>query len=329
MPVLFRRDFGNFTKEIIKYKMGESERYMDRRLKKITLGDDNNALMALVGINALIFVSFGVIQIIYYLTESSSTAFHYEILRWFIVPAKLSSLATLPWTVFTYMFVHVGVIYTLITMVWLWVFGSILQDLSGNSKIIPVYIYGGIAGAVVFVTTSYLVPSLRDQVEYSFMLGGNAGVMAIAVATTTLSPDYRLFRMLNGGIPIWILTLLYIVIDIAGSHGMAEQLAHLGGCLVGFLFIISLRNGYDWSLWMNNLYDWFMNLFNPDKPPRQTEKIKEKVFYNTHGQKPFIKRPVITQQRIDEILDKINQKGLTHLSEEEKNILKKARETDF
>ncbi|MEO8721642.1 MAG: rhomboid family intramembrane serine protease [Ginsengibacter sp.] len=309
--------------------MGESERYMDRRFKKITLGDDNNALMALVGINALIFISFGIIQIIYYLTQSSSTAFQYEILRWFIVPAKLSSLSTLPWTIFTYMFIHVGVIYTIITLVWLWVFGSILQDLSGNSKIIPVYIYGGIAGAVVFVASSYLFPSLKDQVEYSFMLGGNAGIMAMAVATTTLSPDYRLFKMLNGGIPLWVLTVLYIVIDVAGSKGMAEQLGHLGGGLIGFLFIVSLRKGYDWSLWMNKLYNWFMNLFDPDKPAHRSEKIKEKVFYNTRGQKPYIKRPVITQQRIDEILDKINQKGYTHLTDEEKSILKKARETDF
>jgi len=309
--------------------MGESDRYIDRSLKKITLGDDSNALMMLVGMNALIFISFGIIQILYYLTQSTTTAFHYEILRWFIVPAKLSSLAVLPWTIFTYMFVHVGVVYTVITLVWLWVFGSILQDLSGNSKIIPLYIYGGVAGAIVFVAANYLIPSLRNQVEYSFMLGGNAAIMAIAVATTTLSPDYRLFKMLNGGIPLWILTLLYIVIDIAGSHGMGEQLAHLGGGLIGFLFIVSLRKGYDWSLWMHKLYNWFLNLFNPDKPTPEREKIKEKVFYNTGGTKPFIKRPVVTQQRIDEILDKINQKGFSHLSEEEKTILKKAGETDF
>jgi membrane associated rhomboid family serine protease len=309
--------------------MGESDRYIDRSFKKITLGDDSNALMMLVGMNALIFISFGIIQILYYLTQSTTTAFHYEILRWFIVPAKLSSLAVLPWTIFTYMFVHVGVIYTVITLVWLWVFGSILQDLSGNSKIIPLYIYGGVAGAIVFVAANYLIPSLRNQVEYSFMLGGNAAIMAIAVATTTLSPDYRLFKMLNGGIPLWILTLLYIVIDIAGSHGMGEQLAHLGGGLTGFLFIVSMRKGYDWSLWMHKLYNWFLNLFNPDKPTAEREKIKEKVFYNTGGTKPFIKRPVVTQQRIDEILDKINQKGFSHLSEEEKTILKKAGETDF
>jgi membrane associated rhomboid family serine protease len=309
--------------------MGESERYMDRRFKKISLGDDNNALMALVGMNALLFVSFGLIQIIFYLTKSSETAFQYQILRWFILPAKLSSLAEIPWTVFTYMFIHIGVIYTIVSLLWLWFFGTILQDLAGNSKIIPVYIYGGLVGAVMFIASSYAFPVLRDQIEYSSMYGGNAGIMAIAIATTTLSPDFRLFKMLNGGIPLWILTILYVVIDFSGSQGTAHNLAHLGGGLTGFLFVISLRKGYDWSRWMNRLYNWFGNLFNPDKPIGKREKIKEKVFYNTRGQKPFVKRPVITQERIDEILDKISQKGYNHLSDEEKNILKKARETDF
>lgn len=309
--------------------MGESDRYIDRRFKKIRLGDDNNALIALIAINALMFVSFGLIQVIYYISNSSSTAFQYEILRWFIAPAKLSSIASRPWTVLTYMFIHVGFFYTLVNMVWLWVFGSILQDISGNSKIVPVYFYGGIAGAVFFVATSYAFPQLRSGVEYSFMLGGNAGIMAIAIATTTLTPDYRLFRMLNGGIPLWILTVLFVIIDFTGTADASQRLAHLGGGLVGFLFVISLRRGYDWSLWMNNVYNWFTDLFNPDKPVHQKQKIKEKVFYNTGGQKPFIKRPVITQQRIDEILDKINQKGFNHLSDEEKSILEKARETDF
>jgi membrane associated rhomboid family serine protease len=309
--------------------MGESDRYIDRRFRKIRLGDDNNALMALIGINALLFVSFGLIQVIYYISKSSETAFQYEILRWFVVPAKLSSIASRPWTVFTYMFVHVGFFFTLINMVWLWVFGSILQDLSGNSKIIPVYIYGGIAGVVFFTVISYAFPQLRSQVDYSFMLGGNAGIMAIALATTTLSPDYRLFKMLNGGIPLWILTILYIIIDFTGTAEASQRLAHLGGGVMGFLFVVSLRKGHDWSTWMNRVYNWFTDLFNPEKPVRPNQKIKEKVFYNTGGQKPFIKRPVITQQRIDEILDKINQKGFNHLSDEEKSILEKAREADF
>ena len=309
--------------------MGESGRYMDRRLHKISLGDDNNALMALVGINALIFISFGLIQVIYYMTDSSDSAFQYEILRWFILPAKLTSLAKTPWTLLTYMFIHVGFVYTLVNMLWLWAFGSILQTISGNGKIIPIYLYGGLAGAVVFIACSYALPQLRHDIEYSSMLGANAAIMAIAVATTALTPDYRLFRRLNGGIPLWILTLLYIIIDFAGSGGTGHHLAHLGGGLIGFLFVVSLKKGYDWGKWMTDVYYWFNNLFNPEKKTLPAQKIKEKVFYKTGNQKPFVKRPVITQQRIDEILDKINQKGYQLLSEEEKSILKKAREADF
>ena len=52
------------------------------------------------------------------------------------------------------------------------------------------------------------------------------------------------------------------------------------------------------------------------------------VFYNTDGRKPFEKTSNVTQQRVDEILDKISQKGFHFLTEEEKNILKKAAEDD-
>jgi membrane associated rhomboid family serine protease len=309
--------------------MGESERYLDRRLKRITLGDDNNALMALVAINVMIFISLGLIQVIYYMTQSSNSAFQYEILKWFILPAKLNTLAIMPWTVLSYMFVHTGFIYTLVNMLWLWAFGSILQSVSGNKKIIPIYLYGGLVGAVVFIATSYAIPQLKNEIEYSTMLGANASIMAIAVATTTLAPNFRLFRILNGGIPLWILTLLYVVIDFVGSGGTAHHLAHLCGGLIGYLFIVSMKKGYDWSGWMNEVYAWFINLFNPDKNAAPKQSAKDKIFYNTGGRKPYLKKPVVTQQRIDQILDKINQKGFEHLTEEEKNILKKARETDF
>ena len=53
------------------------------------------------------------------------------------------------------------------------------------------------------------------------------------------------------------------------------------------------------------------------------------MFYKTGNQKPFVKRSIVTQQRIDEILDKINQKGYHLLSEEEKSILKRAGEIEF
>jgi hypothetical protein len=137
--------------------------------------------------------------------------------------------------------------------------------------------------------------------------------------------------MLNGGIPLWVVTTLYVIIDFAGiaDQGAAYRVAHFGGGLIGFMFIFSLRKGNDWSLWMNNLYNWLINLFNPEKKKPAVKKVKEKVFYRAGNQKPFVKNANITQQRIDEILDKINQQGYKLLTEEEKNILKRAADTDL
>lgn len=309
--------------------MGESERYLGKNLKRMTIGDDNNALMALIGINAMIFISLGMIEIIYYMISSTNSAFQYQIMRYFIVPAKLQALVLIPWTLLSYMFVHTGIIYMLVTMLWLWAFGSIFQTVAENNKTIPLYIYGGFAGAIVFIAVSYMIPSLHDEIAYSTMFGANASIMAIAIAATTLAPNYRLFQQLNGGIPLWILTLIYIIIDVAGSGGTAHHLAHLGGGLAGYLFILSYKKGYDWSKWMNDVYDWFINLCSPDKKEKKQVTVREKMFYNTGSRKPFDKMPVVTEQRIDQILDKINQTGFDHLTEEEKTILKKAKETDY
>ncbi len=312
--------------------MGESERYIGFRKSKISLGADGNALMILISINAIFFITVWFIQIIYYIIQSTPGSFENDILPLFIMPAKLSALAQKPWTVFTYMFTHIGVINVLTNMLWLWAFGSILQSIAGNRKLIPVYIYGGIAGAVAFVAANYLLPSLNSAINFSLLQGANAATMAIAVATTALAPDYRFFKMLNGGIPIWVLTLLYVIIDFAGISGAsaAYNISHLAGAFIGFMFVFSLRRGSDWSIWMNDLYDWLINIFNPDKKVLQKKRrIKEKVFYKTGNQKPFIKRSNITQQRIDEILDKINQKGYHLLTEEEKSILKRAGEADI
>ena len=71
---------------------------------------------------------------------------------------------------------------------------------------------------------------------------------------------------------------------------------------------------------MTRLYDWFFNLFNPDKTSKLNIE-KAKIFYDPHGIEPYSKLPNLSQQRIDEILDKINQKGFHNLTSEEKEIL--------
>jgi len=312
--------------------MGESDRYPDFRQprRRLTLGHDGNALMGLFSVNVIFFLILLVLKVVYFFFQKSEAVFLSEVMQYFQMPAQLTRLSERPWTILTYMFSHISVLQIISNMLWLWAFGFILQELTGNKKLVPVYIYGGLVGGLVFILANYLIPQLRSSISGAVLLGSNAATMAVAVATTTLAPDFRFFRNLNGGIPIWVLTLIYVLIDFAGisSLSAAFSLSHLGGAATGFLFIYLLRKDIDGSIWMNNLYSWFMNLFNPNKK-NDSVNLKEKVFYNTDGRKPYKKTANITPQRVDEILDKINQKGYHLLTDEEKNILKRAAEEDL
>lgn len=309
--------------------MGEADRYQEYRIRKprFSLGQADNALMWLFALNAVCFLLMLGIKTAISADSHSDALFYSQTVSWFQLPAGLTRLSERPWTIISYMFSDAILFRIISNMLWLWVFGSILQSLTGNSKLIPVYLYGGFLGALFFILSSYLVPSNKVNIDSAGLLGANTAVLAVAVAATMISPGYRFFRHIGGGIPIWVLTVVYIGIDLAAiaDKPAAQPISHMGGVVAGFLFVILLRNKIDGSAWMNGLYHWFINLFNPNKSSHKNT-IKEKVFYNTGGRNPYKKTSNITEQRVDEILDKISQKGYSYLTKEEKDILKRASE---
>lgn len=310
--------------------MGESDRYIDYKMnrRRFTLWQPDSALMWLFVLNIIFFLILLFIKAAISVNDNSDAVFYSQVLNWFTLPGDVSKLAGRPWTVVSYMFSDIELFRAISNMLWLWAFGSILQNLTGNTKLIPVYIYGGFMGALFFIAASYLIPSNKAVIGSAGLIGANAAVMAVAVAATMIAPKYRFFRHIRGGIPIWILTIIYFFIDLAGVAALpaAHPVAHIGGALAGLLFVTLLNNRVDGSIWMNNLYNWFINLFNPAKESSSKNRVKEKVFYNTGNRSPYSKTPNVTEQRVDEILDKINQKGYNHLTREEKEILRRASE---
>ena len=287
------------------------------------LGQDGNALVVLLVLLAVIFCIFKFVNVAFFLSNKTEEEYLRAVFRWFTLPASLSDLLGRPWSIITYMFIHHGVFHFIGNLLWLWVFGFILQDLTGNNKLIPIFIYGGLAGAFLFILTYNIFPALGGTGHS--LEGASAGVMGVAIATTVLAPQYRLFPMFNGGIPLWVLTVIFIIIDFASIpvDNAGGHISHLGGATIGFFFVQQLRHGRDWSTWMNNFFTWCGNLFTPDKKSWK-KTARTEFYYNTKGTQPFKKTPNITQKRVDEILDKINLKGYRSLSEEEKEILKRA-----
>ena len=136
-------------------------------------------------------------------------------------------------------------------------------------------------GAIAFMLAYNFIPSLQT-LPFAKLYGASASVMAVAVATTLLSPGYRIFPLLGGGIPLWVLTAIYIITDLVtvSISDSGTLITHIAGGVTGALFILFYKKGYDWGEWMNNFFDWVNNLFNPNKPKKGTN-IKEDLFYRS------------------------------------------------
>lgn len=301
----------------------------DNYRKKMALGQDGNALVQLVVLNAVAFVILKFIYVIYTVNVLAPGAYEANVLTWVFLPGGPDKLSGRPWTVFTYMFSDQHVFRFMANLFWLWGFGYILQDLTGNRKLIPIYLYGGVAGAVFFLLAYGIFPRLHAQAAIAQLEGANTSIMAVAVAVMTVAPRYRIFPMINGGVPLWMLGVLYLIVNFSTlpTGDMGAYIANLGAAGAGFFFIYRLRRGHDGSIWMNQFFDWCNDLFNPDKKIKRRSP-RDEFYYKVSGTQPFKKIPNVTQQRIDEILDKINQQGYRFLTDEEKEILKRAADEE-
>ncbi len=298
--------------------------------KKMLLGQDGNSLTLLIIFNEIIFILLNFVKIIYLVNNSTEAVFSAQIISWAAVPPQPEVLASRPWTLVLYMFTHIKVLHLFSSLLWLWCFGYILQDITGNKRLIPLYLYGGIAGSIFFLLTINLVPALSaDTNSFLPLLGAGPSLMAIAVASTSLAPNYKIFPLISGGIPLWVLTSVFVLISIGtvGLNNAGDTAALVAGGLIGHIFVWQLRRGNDWGQWMNDCAAWANDLFNPHK--KLVQKPPKQQLHYKATQKPFEKTPHVTQQRVDELLDKISQKGYHSLTDEEKDFLKKASFEDL
>ncbi|MBD0294027.1 MAG: rhomboid family intramembrane serine protease, partial [Flavisolibacter sp.] len=214
--------------------------------------DGNNSLIMLIAIHLVVFVLLAFIKIIYYFSYGSDALYKENVLYWTTLPANLSVFITRPWTLLTHMFVHDQVWHLISNMLWLWAFGFILKEIAGNKKLVPVFLYGALAGALAYMLSYNLIPALKPFAGSAMALGASAGVMSVALTATMMAPDFRIFPMINGGIPLWVITSIYVIIDLATLpySNTGGHIAHLAGGMMGVLFVVLLRKGYDWSNWM-------------------------------------------------------------------------------
>lgn len=279
----------------------------------------NNAHVQLIIINVVVFVLLGVLMVPSLITGNE--ALFQIIHKQFSLAARIGDFITRPWTILTYAFTHdlSGIFHILFNMLALYWFGRLFVEYLGSDKLIAVYVLGALAGGVFYLLAYNIIPfyqklTLANQIE---MVGASAAVNAIVVAAATLLPDYTFFLLLIGPVRIKYIAAFFVFLSFLGTVGSnaGGNIAHLGGALIGYVYIKQLQAGVNWGSWIVMVVDWFRDLFKP--------KSKVKVSYRserkTRAQKPQAKN--ISQDEIDEILDKISEGGYESLTKEEKEKL--------
>jgi membrane associated rhomboid family serine protease len=108
------------------------------------------------------------------------------------------------------------------------------------------------------------------------MVGASAAVYAIVVATAALLPNYTFFLLFFGPVKIKYIAGFYVVISFLGTtqSNAGGNIAHLGGALIGFIYLKQLQAGINWGSWITVTLEWFQDLFK-NKPKVKVTYSKE------------------------------------------------------
>jgi len=274
-------------------------------LKKLWNKKDNG-LIKIIIINVIIFLSIGIIKIFFQIGGLESL--YIKFLNSLMLPANLGDFIFKPWSIITYFFLHINFSHILWNMLFLYWFGKIIHNNIGNNALISLYILGGIIGGLLYMAIYNIIPYYGNQINQSLMLGASAGVFSVVIGSATLIPNYTFHLLFIGPIKIKYIALFYVAssfLDITGNNSGGE-IAHLGGALIGYLYIKQLQNGNN----MGNPIIRILNFFHNPK----VNKSKDNYSYQNINKE-------ISQDDIDKILDKISKSGYSSLNKSEKEKL--------
>ncbi len=265
-----------------------------------------NAVLQLVAISGGGFILVHLIWIsliVYGVPQAKATALTFD---W--IGLKGTAQGFHWWTVITYAWCHSSFWNWLSNMMWLYVFGSAVQNLIGYKQLIPIYVYGSVLGGISYWVALSLFGAAMPSMLF---MGAHAGILAFMAAALRLSWSYRIYLSDYFSIPLSLIAAIYILL-LAFSLGLQAPFWCLVAvaALTGFIYVVLLQNGYQPGLWA---YKWSKRINNSFNPEHR----------NDYTNKPID----ITEdeKKLNQILDKINDKGYHSLSGKEKDFLKQCK----
>ncbi len=201
------------------------------------------------------------------------------------------------WRLFTYMFLHGGLLHLAFNMFILWMFGSEIERYWGRDRFLFYYVLTGLGAGISSVL---LEPnSLRP------VIGASGAVFGLLVAFALMFPSrvvyvFMLFPM-RAKYFVILLGVLELVLSLDRGGGVAH-FAHLGGLVTGYVF---LRHRY---------------LGRTIRAALARRRERKRVEAAVDEEEKLLD----LRSEVDRILDKITREGIDTLTSREKRILERA-----
>lgn len=271
---------------------------------------EGSALTRLIYINLGVFLLVKILGVVFYLANQP-----FFLINWLSVPSTFSALLSKPWTLITYMFFHVGFIHILFNVLGLYWFGKLFLYHFEGSKLTSVYLLGGISGGLLYVLAYNFFPIFQGV--NGLLLGASGAIIAILVAVSVYDPNREIYLFFIGKFPLKYVAAFYVLLSVIGisSSNPGGNIAHLGGALWGWFYIIQLRKGKDMGDGFIQFLNKIANAFNPKSNMKVTFKQPPRDDHEYNKMKHE------QQEEINKILEKIAKKGYDSLSKSEKELL--------
>ena len=249
-------------------------------------------LTKVIVINVAVFLTVNVIgnlshlQLIYYLgLPIGGEAFLYKF-----------------WTLFTYMFTHMGLWHMFWNMILFYFMAQVFFTIMGQKKMLYLYVMSGLAGGALMLLLGLFMP---ERFSHSILIGASASVLGVGAVMAVYSPNYRvyLFGVFEMAYKYFYLIVFVVstVLDLAVNTG--GKISHIGGALFGLIYGMNLKRGRD-------LFNWSLNF---------KKRTKLRVLRNESAAEYSDRRA--DEQKMDDLLDKISRSGYDSLTKAEKDEL--------
>jgi membrane associated rhomboid family serine protease len=226
-----------------------------------------------------------------------------------------------PWRIYslaTYALLHStqNVFHLLFNGLALFFFGRIIEMRLGGREYLTFFFAAAIFAGLTWCVVENVMSGGNPR---GILLGASGGIAGVLVLFALWYPHVQVYLMGILPVPAWVMAILFLAQDIMGAmkqSGEVAYTAHLGGAFFGFLYF---RYGMRLS---NSLPDWIGGA-GSGKSLKSLLKRKPNLRVHRNDEEEDDSGDS-TEDRVDEILRKIQSQGQASLTREEQRILEQA-----